>query len=96
MAKECDIVIGPETGVLSAVAMEPMKKIVFLSHSSVENLTRDWVNTVSLYSKNTPCYPCHKLIIAGTSACRKARPASRSARPTFPVRSVGCDPRDVL
>jgi hypothetical protein len=36
-----------------AVAMEPMKKIVFLSHSSVENLTRDWVNTTSLYSKNT-------------------------------------------
>jgi SAM-dependent methyltransferase len=64
MARECDVVIGPETGVLSAVSMEPMKKIVFLSHSSVENLTRDWVNTVALYSKNTPCYPCHKLITA--------------------------------
>ncbi len=62
MARECDIVIGPETGVMNAVSMEPMKKIVFLSHSSVENLTRDWHNTVSLFAKTTPCYPCHKLI----------------------------------
>lgn len=62
MAKECDIVIGPETGVLSAVAMEPMKKIIFLSHSSVENLTKGWVNTVSLWSRNTECYPCHRLL----------------------------------
>lgn len=62
MAKECDIVIGPETGVLSSVAMEPMKKVVFLSHSTIENLTRDWVNTTSLYARNVDCYPCHKLI----------------------------------
>ena len=62
MAQVCDIVIGPETGVLSSAAMEPMKKIVFLSHSSVENLTRDWVNTTSLYARNVECYPCHKLI----------------------------------
>lgn len=61
-AKECNLVIGPETGVLSSVAMDPMPKIVMLSHSSVENLTRDWVNTHSLFSQQTPCYPCHKMI----------------------------------
>ena len=83
MAQVCDLVIGPETGVMSAVAMESMPKIVFLSHSSVENLTRDWVNTTSLYSRNTPCYPCHKMIYTwdqcvqhkegemdGTAACQ--------------------------
>lgn len=43
-----DVVVGPETGVLNAAAMEDNRKIVLLSHSSVENLTRDWVNTVSL------------------------------------------------
>ncbi len=62
MAQMCDMVIGPETGVMSAVAMEPMRKIVFLSHSTVENLTRDWVNTYSLVPVDTPCYPCHKLV----------------------------------
>lgn len=56
-----DLVIGPETGVMNAAACEPMPKVVFLSHSSHENLTRDWVNTRPLASAKTACYPCHKL-----------------------------------
>jgi ADP-heptose:LPS heptosyltransferase/predicted SAM-dependent methyltransferase len=62
MAHACDIVLGPETGVMNAVAMAPMPKIVLLSHSSVVNLTRDWVNTRSVYSVDTPCAPCHKMV----------------------------------
>lgn len=58
---EADLVIGPETGVLNAAANMEVPKIIFLSHSSVENLTRDWTNTVSLYSRNMPCFPCHIL-----------------------------------
>lgn len=54
-AQIADLVIGPETGVLNAVAQEDMPKIVFLSHSTEENLTRDWVNTHSMISKNTSC-----------------------------------------
>ena len=86
MAQSCDMVIGPETGVMNAVAMEPMRKLVFLSHSSVENLTRDWRNTLSLYSRDTPCHPCHKLIHnwnqcvqegdTGIAACQAAIPPS--------------------
>lgn len=56
-----DLVIGTETGVLNAAAFVPVPKIITLSHSSVENLTRDWVNTVALTSRNTPCYPCHQM-----------------------------------
>ena len=52
--------IGPETGVLNAVAFEPMAKVMLLSHSSVENLTKHWVNTESLHA-NVPCFPCHRL-----------------------------------
>lgn len=52
---EADLVIGPETGVLNAAAMESMPKVVFLSHSTEENLTRDWVNTASLQSRGTRC-----------------------------------------
>jgi ADP-heptose:LPS heptosyltransferase/predicted SAM-dependent methyltransferase len=51
----CDLVIGPETGVLNAAAQLPMPKVVFLSHSTHENLTRDWTNTHVLASKNTVC-----------------------------------------
>ena len=54
-AAEADMVIGPETGVLNSVANEPMPKIVFLSHSTNENLTRDWKNTIALSGKNVTC-----------------------------------------
>ena len=60
LEQQCDVVIGPETGVLNAVAFEPNAKVVMLSHSSVENLTKHWVNTESLFA-STPCYPCHQL-----------------------------------
>ena len=72
-AQVCDLVVGPETGVMNAVSMEPVQKIVTLSHSSVENLTRDWVNTISLTPVNTSCYPCHRLhmVVDGFKHCRK-------------------------
>lgn len=79
-AQQADLIIGPETGVLNAMCCEPMPKICFLSHSTVENLTRDWVNTVSLWSKNTTCKgrgnneapACHSLHY-GWAHCTKAK-----------------------
>jgi ADP-heptose:LPS heptosyltransferase/predicted SAM-dependent methyltransferase len=71
-ATECaDLVIGPETGVMNAVAMMDVPKIVYLSHSSVENLTRDWKNTVSLTPDGCECFPCHKLHEMGWDTCNK-------------------------
>lgn len=61
LALGMDVVLGPETGMLNAVAHEPNAKIVMLSHSSRENLTRDWTNTQSLEPFGAPCYPCHRL-----------------------------------
>lgn len=63
LALGVDLVIGPETGITNAVAHEDVDKIVFLSHSSVENLTRDWTYTTSLTPppEAAPCYPCHRL-----------------------------------
>jgi ADP-heptose:LPS heptosyltransferase len=55
MTEQVDMVIGPETGVLNAASCLPIPKVVFLSHSTVENLTRDWTNTTSLWAKNTTC-----------------------------------------
>lgn len=63
-AEQCDLVIGPETGVMNGVAFMPMPKIVTLSHSSVEMLTKWWVNTVSLEQpKGIGCNksPCRQL-----------------------------------
>lgn len=61
LALQSDCVIGPETGVLNAVCMEDMPKVIYLSHSSPENLTKHWINTETLTPDRakTPCYPCH-------------------------------------
>jgi len=44
----CDILVGPETGIMSAMSGELFKKIVLLSHSTKENLTEDWIQTTSI------------------------------------------------
>jgi ADP-heptose:LPS heptosyltransferase/predicted SAM-dependent methyltransferase len=69
LAQAADLVIGPETGILNAVAMEAMPKIALLSHSSAENLTKHWINTTALAGE-VSCYPCHRLH-ADWSGCRK-------------------------
>lgn len=77
-AQVSDLVIGPETGVLNAVSHEPMPKVVFLSHSTHENLTRDWVNVHPLASESTSCPgrgnneapACHQLHY-GWSHCKR-------------------------
>jgi ADP-heptose:LPS heptosyltransferase/predicted SAM-dependent methyltransferase len=62
LAQKVDLVIGPETGVLNAVAFEEdVAKVIMLSHSSKENLTKHWFNTRTLAPAGTSCYPCHRL-----------------------------------
>lgn len=50
-----DCVVGPETGIMNAASHMSVPKVVFLSHSSDENLTRDWENCISLSSSKTIC-----------------------------------------
>lgn len=61
LVPHADMLIGAETGILNAASMLPLRKIVTLSHSSEENLTKHWVNTTVLTPVNTPCYPCHMM-----------------------------------
>lgn len=58
-----DLVIGPDTGPMWAVALEPSPKIVLHSHASVENICKHWRNTVSLHAdpERVDCFPCHRL-----------------------------------
>lgn len=57
---DADLVIGSETGLLNAVGLLSTPKIVTLSHSSEENLTKHWLNTRALKA-DVPCFPCHML-----------------------------------
>ncbi len=79
MIDYASVVVGPETGLLSAAAFYNVPKLVFLSHSTVENLTRDWVNTTSFYAPNTICPgrglneapACHAMIPKFEPICRR-------------------------
>jgi ADP-heptose:LPS heptosyltransferase len=71
LAEVADMVVGPETGVLNAVSHLQVPKIVFLSHSSVTNLTRDWINTIPLEAHGCLCYPCHQMHTDGWKDCPK-------------------------
>lgn len=85
LAQQCALVVGPETGVLNAVGFEANAKIVFLSHSSKENLTKHWVNTWSIVpDEKPPCYPCHMLHY-GDQYCR-VEPESRTSECSFNIR----------
>jgi hypothetical protein len=45
---------------MNALAIEAVPKVVMLTHSTAENLTRDWLQTVTI-AANVPCYPCHQI-----------------------------------
>lgn len=71
-AQVADLVVGPETGMVNAVSMEQFpSKILFLSHSSVKNLCRDWKSTIAFAAEGAHCYPCHQLHTQGFDYCTR-------------------------
>lgn len=75
LTKYANLVIGPETGILNAAGCYNTPKIIFLSHSSEENLTKYWKNVTPLHPENCRCHPCHKLIYVDT--CPKGKMTDR-------------------
>jgi len=64
------VVIGPETGLLNAAGMLDVPKVLMLSHSSHENLSKHWKNVTVLEPKNVPCFPCHRMHF-GWDTCKR-------------------------
>lgn len=60
-ALEADAVVATESLIANAVAFEAMPKVVTLSHSSAENLTKHWRNTVAIEPTGVACHPCHRI-----------------------------------
>lgn len=80
-AQTADIVVGPETGVMNSVAFLPIGKIIFMSHSSPENLVTHWVNTHALEPEGTPCWPCHKMVYSWRDCIRDSLEVMAGDRP---------------
>ncbi len=66
-----DVVISPDTGPAWACALEPVPKVILISHTSAENVTKHWLNTTTLHAdpERVSCWPCHKLH-DGPETCR--------------------------
>jgi predicted SAM-dependent methyltransferase len=60
VCQQADVVIGTESVMVNSVAFEPLLKVVLLSHSSHENLTKHWRNTICT-EPTLPCFPCHRI-----------------------------------
>lgn len=60
-AEVADLIVGTETGLLNMAGSLPAPKIVTLSHSSQEMLTKHWVNVTALEPYNVHCFPCRQL-----------------------------------
>ena len=73
-----DAVVATESVFANAVAFEPMPKVVLLSHSSNENLTRDWTNTAALEAP-VACHPCHRIHNVHMALCAKDTSTGGSA-----------------
>ena len=69
--EQCDIVIGPETGVVNASAMLDNHTAVFLSHSSEENMSKHWLNSTTFEPEGCYCFPCHRLHSRGFETCTR-------------------------
>lgn len=88
-AQIADAVVATESLIANAVAFEPMLKVILLSHSSNENLTKHWVNTAALEPSGVLCHPCHRIhatldfcakdTASGCSACMATATAATVA-----------------
>ena len=88
LAALADVVIGTESAIVNSVSHERPLKIVLLSHSTAENLTRDWERTIALEPEGLACYPCHRIHAdwtyctraeSGAAACQHAANAETIA-----------------
>jgi ADP-heptose:LPS heptosyltransferase len=91
MCQLSDLVIGQETGLLNCVAFEKeVAKIVLLSHSSHENLTRDWPNTASIGKPPPECgkTACHRLHYDWTFCHREEKTGAAKCQAAISVADV--------
>lgn len=97
-AQVCDLVIGPDTGVMWGVAFENVPKIMLLSHASPENITKHWLNTITLHAdqKSVPCWPCHQLHDDPSTCTPNAENTGAACITSISVEKIVTETRRVL
>lgn len=91
LAQQAHLVMGPETGVLNAVGMDKAPhKILLLSHSSHNNLSKHWKNVQALTPEDCPCHPCHMLHYGWDHCVEAAVPLSSMSEADRAAIEVEC------
>jgi predicted SAM-dependent methyltransferase len=78
-ALQADAVVATESLIANAVAFEPMPKVITLSHSSAENLTKHWLNTIAIEPHGVACHPCHRIHPPHFGFCSRDKTTGASA-----------------
>jgi ADP-heptose:LPS heptosyltransferase len=60
LISHANLIIGGETGPMNIASCFGIKKLLLLSHSSLENLSKYWTNTSSVQPQSG-CHPCYQL-----------------------------------
>lgn len=72
LTKYSSIVVSPDTGLLHAAGCWDTPKIGLLTHSTIENITKHFVNDFSIESEAV-CAPCFRLIKDAEKECLHER-----------------------
>lgn len=56
-----DVIVGPETGMMNIAGPMDVAKILLLSHSSHEMLSKHWTNTIAIPSTGCRESPCRRM-----------------------------------
>jgi len=87
LAQDVDVVAGPETGIHNAVAHTHVAQVILLSHSTVDNLPRDWTNTTAVVPTCDE-YPCGRMHIQGMDCPLDPATGASKCPSSIPPQSV--------
>lgn len=88
LAQVADAVVGEESAAVNSVAHREMPKVVLLSHSSPDNLTKYWTNTTALSAPGLSCHPCHRLHRSFEFCTRDSRTGWAACQAAFSAETV--------
>lgn len=91
LAQYVDLVVSPDTGFLHTAGCWETPKIGLLTHTTIENITKHFLNDFSLESK-APCAPCFRLISDAEKQC----PIEQESHATLCMGKEAMNPEDVL
>ena len=91
LSQYVDLVVSPDTGFLHTAGCWKTPKIGLLGHTTIENITKHFLNDFSIQS-DAPCSPCFRLIGDAEKQC----PIEKESHATLCMGKEAMNPENVL